>query len=66
MTAPNLLNDDGTASIATMLMTAHHALRPALRRFAGALAQLGAGDHSRVDAWGTAEAGAAHTSIPDL
>jgi hemerythrin-like domain-containing protein len=50
MTAPNLLNDDGTASMATMLMMSHHAFRRDLRRFASALAKLTAGDHSRIDA----------------
>lgn len=36
--APHLLNDDGTASMATMLMMSHHGLRRDLARFAGALA----------------------------
>jgi hemerythrin-like domain-containing protein len=49
MTAPNLLNDDGTASMATMLMMSHHAFRRDLRRFASALAKLAAGDGSRID-----------------
>lgn len=38
MSTPNLLNDDGTASIATCLMMSHFALRRDLRRFARALA----------------------------
>lgn len=37
--APHLLNDDGTASMATMLMMSHHGLRRDLARFANALAQ---------------------------
>jgi len=37
--APNLLNDDGSASMATMLMMSHHGLRRDLARFAAALAQ---------------------------
>jgi hypothetical protein len=35
---PNLLNDDGSASMATALMMSHHAFRRDLARFAGALA----------------------------
>lgn len=37
--APNLLNDDGSASMATMLMMSHHGLRRDLARFAAALSQ---------------------------
>jgi Hemerythrin HHE cation binding domain len=44
---PNLLNDDGTASIATALMMSHHAFRRDLRRFSRALAEL---DIARTDA----------------
>jgi hypothetical protein len=40
--APNLLNDDGTASIATALMMSHHAFRRDLQRFAIALADANA------------------------
>jgi hypothetical protein len=40
--APNLLNDDGTASMATMLLMSHHAFRRDLARFARALAAPGA------------------------
>ena len=36
--APRLLNDDGTASMATMLLMSHHAFRRDLARFARALA----------------------------
>ena len=48
--APNLLNDDGTASIATALMSSHHAFRRDLARFAQALARVEAGDTSRIEA----------------
>ncbi|HKY40944.1 MAG TPA: hemerythrin domain-containing protein [Polyangiaceae bacterium] len=34
---PNLLNDDGSASMATALMMSHHGLRRDLARFVGAL-----------------------------
>ena len=37
--APNLLNDDGSASMATALMMSHHGLRRDLALFARALAQ---------------------------
>jgi hypothetical protein len=47
--APNLLNDDGTASIATALMSSHHAFRRDLARFALALAQVENGDTSRIE-----------------
>jgi hypothetical protein len=36
---PTLLNDDGTASIATALMMSHHGFRRDLRRFVAALEQ---------------------------
>jgi hemerythrin-like domain-containing protein len=48
--APNLLNDDGTASIATAAMMSHHAFRRDLGRFQKALATVAAGDSSRVEA----------------
>jgi hypothetical protein len=44
---PNLLNDDGSASMATALMTSHYAFRRDLARFTTALASL---DPSRVEA----------------
>lgn len=47
---PNLLNDDGTASMATMLLLSHHAFRRDIARFIRAVAQIKAGDASRVDA----------------
>jgi hypothetical protein len=37
MAAPNLLNDDGTASMATAFMLSHHAFRRDLQRFLWAL-----------------------------
>lgn len=48
--APNLLNDDGTASVATALMMSHHAFRRDLARFAVALAKIERGDTSKVEA----------------
>ncbi|HEX2877720.1 MAG TPA: hemerythrin domain-containing protein [Polyangiaceae bacterium] len=47
---PNLLNDDGSASMATLLMLSHHAFRRDLGRFAKALERVAGGDSSRVDA----------------
>lgn len=47
---PNLLNDDGTASMATMLLLSHHAFRRDIGRFIRAVAEIKAGDSSRVDA----------------
>jgi hypothetical protein len=44
---PNLLDDDGNASMATAIMMSHHGFRRDLRSFARALADL---DLSRVDA----------------
>lgn len=46
---PNLLNDDGSASMATMFMMSHHAFRRDLGRFAKALRSLG-GDATRAAA----------------
>ena len=46
---PNLLNDDGSASMATMFMMSHHAFRRDLGRFAKALSGL-AGDATRAQA----------------
>jgi hemerythrin-like domain-containing protein len=47
---PNLLNDDGTASMATAFLTSHHGLRRDIRQFAGALGRVLAGDASHVEA----------------
>ncbi|HVU02584.1 MAG TPA: hemerythrin domain-containing protein [Polyangiaceae bacterium] len=48
--APQLLNDDGTASMATALMMSHHAFRRDLARFARALEHIATGDASRAEA----------------
>lgn len=48
--APNLLNDDGTASMATALMMSHHAFRRDLLRFTKALTALSPADTSRATA----------------
>jgi len=48
--APNLLNDDGSASMATALMMSHHAFRRDIARFASALEKIANGDASRADA----------------
>jgi len=45
---PNLLNDDGTASIATAFMMSHHGFRRDLARFARALDRIAQGDGSRT------------------
>jgi hemerythrin-like domain-containing protein len=50
MTPPNLLNDDGRASIATALMMSHHGFRRDLARFGAALERVRRGDHSRIEA----------------
>jgi hypothetical protein len=47
--APNLLNDDGSASMATMLMMSHHGFRRDIRRFEIALGRIANGDASKVD-----------------
>jgi hypothetical protein len=49
-TPPNLLNDDGTASIATALMSSHHGFRRDIAQFKIALRRVAAGDHARVSA----------------
>ena len=46
---PNLLNADGTASMATMLMLSHHAFRRDIARFIRAVEQIKAGDNSRAE-----------------
>lgn len=48
--APQLLNDDGSASMATALMSSHHAFRRDLGRFARALERIEQGDTSRTAA----------------
>jgi hypothetical protein len=47
-TIPTLLNDDGSASIATALLMSHHAFRRDLARFAPALGRVLGGDGARV------------------
>lgn len=47
-TPPNLLNDDGTASMATMIMFSHHAFRRDINRFIRAAQRIKVGDN--VDA----------------
>ncbi|HEU5072705.1 MAG TPA: hemerythrin domain-containing protein [Polyangiaceae bacterium] len=49
-TVPNLLNDDGTASIATAFMMSHHGFRRDLARFASALENIASGNRSNVEA----------------
>jgi hemerythrin-like domain-containing protein len=47
---PNLLNDDGTASMATAFLASHHGFRRDIRLFAGALGRVLAGNTSNVEA----------------
>jgi len=47
---PQLLNDDGTASIATALMSSHHGFRRDIAQFRKALRRVADGDHTRVGA----------------
>ncbi|RYZ04766.1 MAG: hemerythrin domain-containing protein [Myxococcales bacterium] len=49
-TPPNLLNDDGSASMATMFMMSHHGLRRDLLRFERALGREGRLDEAQVEA----------------
>jgi len=48
--APQLLNEDGTASLATALMTSHHGFRRDVAHFGRALRRIVAGDVSRAAA----------------
>jgi hemerythrin-like domain-containing protein len=48
--APPLLNDDGTASMATAFMSSHHGFRRDIAQFGIALRRVAAGDHARVGA----------------
>jgi hemerythrin-like domain-containing protein len=48
--APNLLNDDGSASMATAMMMSHHAFRRDLARFGKALEGLTPADGNRIAA----------------
>jgi len=51
-TPPNLLNDDGSASMATAFLTSHHGFRRDIRQFAGALGRALGGETSRLAALG--------------
>jgi hypothetical protein len=48
--APQLLNDDGSASMATALMMSHHGFRRDIALLTSALRQVAAGDRARVPA----------------
>lgn len=48
MAAPMLLNEDGTASVATALMSSHHGFRRDLLNFSAALESMAHGDRSRA------------------
>ncbi|MBP9686850.1 MAG: hemerythrin domain-containing protein [Candidatus Doudnabacteria bacterium] len=49
-TPTKLLNEDGSASMATMLLLSHHAFRRDMARFLTAIEHMIAGDHSRDEA----------------
>ena len=49
-TAPNLLDDDGSASVATAFMMSHHGLRRDIAHFGIALRRIAEGDRSRAAA----------------
>jgi hypothetical protein len=49
-TTPKLLNDDGTASMATAIMLSHHGFRRDLARFRRALELIAKGETARADA----------------
>ncbi|HEY7374059.1 MAG TPA: hemerythrin domain-containing protein [Polyangia bacterium] len=49
---PNLLNDDGSASMATAFLTSHHGFRRDIRQFAGALGKMLGGNTSNAAALG--------------
>lgn len=75
---PNLLDEDGTASMATMLLLSHHAFRRDMGRFIRAIEQMKVGDMLRADAvrveWETSYRQALHghhmmedaTIFPDI
>jgi len=46
--ATNLLNEDGSASMATALLMSHHAFRRDIARFAGALEKVAGGAGVRL------------------
>lgn len=47
---PQLLNDDGSASMATALMSSHHGFRRDIAQFRKALGRVADGDHAKVGA----------------
>ena len=47
---PNLLNDDKSASMATMLLLSHHAFRRDIARLIAAVAKIKSGDASHTEA----------------
>ena len=49
---PKLLNDDGTASMATAFLSSHHGFRRDIRQFAGALGRALGGETKRLAALG--------------
>jgi hemerythrin-like domain-containing protein len=49
-TTVQLLNDDGTASMATALLMSHHAFRRDIALFAGAVRRVVEGDHAKAAA----------------
>jgi hypothetical protein len=61
---PNLLNDDGSASMATMLLLSHHAFRRDIARLIGAVTKIEAHDVSHAAAvrgeWDTSYRQALH------
>lgn len=48
--APDFLDRDGSASVATALMMSHHAFRRDIAQFDIALGRLAGGDHARIGA----------------
>lgn len=48
VSAPKLLNDDGDASLATVVLMSHHGLRRDIQRFGAALSQVANGDVSKA------------------
>ena len=61
---PKLLNADGTASMATMLLMSHHAFRRDIARFIRAVGEIKSGDAVRAEAvrgeWETSYRAALH------
>lgn len=75
--APFLLNDDGSASLASALLMSQHGLRRDLARFSVAVGQLRSEDHARAELlraqwksyhemlWGPVAPGASRKAMPD-